>query len=49
MAQGIHTEQTFETAIEESLLTNDGYIKGFSKDISPKLVVQESSSINFSD
>lgn len=37
MAQGIHTEQTFETAIEESLLTNGGYIKGFSEDFDAQL------------
>jgi len=28
MASGIHTEQTFEAAIEQSLLTDGGYIKG---------------------
>lgn len=28
MAKGIHTEQTFEAAIEESLLENGGYLKG---------------------
>ncbi|MDB5287341.1 MAG: restriction endonuclease subunit [Mucilaginibacter sp.] len=30
MANGIHTEQTFEAAIEQSLLTDGGYIKGSS-------------------
>lgn len=29
MAYGIHTEQTFEAAIEESLLAHGGYIRGF--------------------
>jgi len=29
MAKGIHTESTFEEAIEESLLQDGGYIKGF--------------------
>jgi type I restriction enzyme R subunit len=32
MAKGIHTELTFERAIEESLLENGGYTKGFSED-----------------
>lgn len=30
MADGIHTEKTFEAAIEESLITNGGYLKGSS-------------------
>ncbi|MEI6348156.1 MAG: DEAD/DEAH box helicase family protein [Bacteroidota bacterium] len=37
MAQGIHTEQTFETAIEEALLANGGYIKGFSSDFDTQI------------
>lgn len=32
MAKGIHTEETFEEAIESSLLTSGGYVKGSSKD-----------------
>lgn len=32
MAKGIHTELTFERAIEEALLENGGYTKGFSED-----------------
>ena len=32
MAKGIHTELTFETAIEASLLESGGYVKGYSKD-----------------
>ncbi len=32
MAQGIHTELTFERAIEEALLQNGGYTKGYSED-----------------
>lgn len=32
MANGIHTEQTFEAVIEESLLSKGGYIKGHSDD-----------------
>src|ERR1039458_26788 len=32
MAKGIHTEQTFEEAIEKSLLEHGGYIKGHSDD-----------------
>lgn len=37
MAKGIHTEQTFEAAIEESLLQQGGYIKGFSDDFDAEL------------
>ena len=32
MANGIHTEQTFEAVIEESLLSKGSYIKGHSDD-----------------
>jgi type I restriction enzyme R subunit len=32
MAKGIHTELTFERAIEEALLENGGYTKGLSED-----------------
>lgn len=35
MAKGIHTELTFEEAIEESLLSKGGYVKGYSKDFNP--------------
>jgi type I restriction enzyme R subunit len=37
MAKGIHTELTFERAIEESLLQNGGYTKGFSEDFDTQL------------
>ncbi|MEJ6981757.1 DEAD/DEAH box helicase family protein [Pedobacter sp. P351] len=37
MAKGIHTEQTFEAAIEESLTSQGGYIKGFSDDFDAEL------------
>lgn len=37
MANGIHTEQTFEAAIEQSLLTDGGYIKGRSEDFDTNL------------
>jgi type I restriction enzyme R subunit len=37
MAKGIHTELTFEAAIEESLLENGGYIKGHSEDFDAQL------------
>jgi type I restriction enzyme R subunit len=37
MAKGIHTEQTFEAAIEESLLEKGGYIKGHSNDFDASL------------
>ncbi|SDB30315.1 type I restriction enzyme, R subunit [Flavobacteriaceae bacterium MAR_2010_188] len=46
MAKGIHTELTFETAIEISLLENGGYVRGHSKDfdahlgIFPKYVIE---------
>ena len=46
MAKGIHTELTFETAIELSLLEDGGYVKGYSKDfdaqlgIFPKYVIE---------
>ncbi|MEO5787760.1 DEAD/DEAH box helicase family protein [Gelidibacter sp.] len=46
MAKGIHTELTFETAIELSLLEDGGYVKGHSKDfdaqlgIFPKYVIE---------
>ena len=46
MAKGIHTEDTFEAAIEAELLENGGYVKGFSTDfdaqlgIFPKYVIQ---------
>ena len=35
MAKGIHTEQTFEEAIEQVLLQGGGYIKGASGDFDP--------------
>src|SRR5688572_5622369 len=37
MAKGIHTEQTFEEAIESSLLESGGYVKGHSKDFDSHL------------
>lgn len=37
MTYGIHTEATFEEAIETELLTNGGYIKGFSDDFNAEL------------
>ena len=46
MAKGIHTELTFEAAIELSLLEDGGYVKGHSKDfdadlgIFPKYVIE---------
>lgn len=46
MAKGIHTELTFEAAIEESLLENGGYTQGHSDDfdaqlgIFPKYVIE---------
>lgn len=46
MAKGIHTEETFEEAIVQSLLANGGYVKGLSQDfdahtgIFPAYIVQ---------
>lgn len=37
MATGIHTEKTFEAAIEESLLQYGGYTKGYSDDFDTNL------------
>lgn len=37
MASGIHTEKTFEAAIEESLLNSGNYIKGHSNDFDTNL------------
>ena len=37
MAQGIHTEQTFEEAIKQGLLASGGYTKGFSEVFNPNL------------
>ena len=37
MAKGIHTEQTFEEAIESNLLEHGGYVKGSSTDFDVKL------------
>ena len=37
MAKGIHTELTFESAIEISLLESGGYTQGFSEDFDSKL------------
>jgi type I restriction enzyme R subunit len=37
MAKGIHTELTFERAIEESLLQDGGYTKGLSEDFDARL------------
>lgn len=37
MTKGIHTEQTFEAAIELSLLEHGGYVKGLSSDFNAEL------------
>jgi type I restriction enzyme R subunit len=37
MAKGIHTELTFEAAIEESLLEQGGYVKGHSQDFDAQM------------
>lgn len=47
MAKGIHTEQTFEEAIESNLLEHGGYIKGSSTDFDVKLGLFPSYITNF--
>jgi len=47
MAQGIHTELTFEEAIESSLLENGGYISGNPRDFDEKLGIFPSHVIDF--
>lgn len=37
MAKGIHTEQTFEVNIEDSLINHGGYTKGYSTDFDAQL------------
>ncbi|TXC78771.1 type I restriction endonuclease subunit R [Luteibaculum oceani] len=43
----IHSEATFESAIEESLLSNGGYVKGYSDDYNPSLGLFPSYVTNF--
>ena len=47
MAKGIHTELTFERAIEESLLQEGGYTKGYSEDFDAQTGLFPSYIINF--
>jgi type I restriction enzyme R subunit len=47
MAKGIHTEQTFEEAIESNLLEHGGYVKGSSTDFDVKLGLFPSYITNF--
>lgn len=47
MANGIHTEKTFEEAIETSLLTHGGYVKGSSTDFDANLGLFPSYIIQF--
>jgi type I restriction enzyme R subunit len=47
MAKGIHTELTFERAIEQALLENGGYIKGFSEDFDAQTGLFPKYIINF--
>lgn len=47
MAKGIHTELTFEAAIEESLVEVGGYVKGFSTDFDSQLGLFPSYITNF--
>ncbi|WP_034893726.1 type I restriction endonuclease subunit R [Gillisia sp. Hel_I_29] len=47
MANGIHTEATFESTIELSLIEDGGYSRGYSKDFDPQTGVFPSYIINF--
>lgn len=47
MATGIHTESTFEAAIDEALLSQGGYVKGHSDDFDTKLGLFPSYITNF--
>ncbi|WP_010136325.1 type I restriction endonuclease subunit R [Ochrovirga pacifica] len=47
MAKGIHTELTFEVAIEEALLQNGGYTKGIAKDFNADLGLFPNEVTNF--
>jgi type I restriction enzyme R subunit len=47
MAKGIHTEQTFEEAIESNLLEHGGYLKGSSTDFDAQLGLFPSYITNF--
>ncbi|MEN9908928.1 MAG: hypothetical protein RLZZ540_2077 [Bacteroidota bacterium] len=47
MAKGIHTELTFERAIEESLLESGGYTKGLSEDFDAQTGLFPAYVINF--
>jgi type I restriction enzyme R subunit len=47
MAKGIHTELTFERAIEEALLENGGYTKGYSEDFDAQTGLFPAYIINF--
>ncbi len=47
MAKGIHTENTFEAAIEASLLEQGGYVQGYSKDFDPQLGLFPKYVVNF--
>lgn len=47
MAKGIHTEQTFEEAIESNLLEQGGYVKGSSTDFDVQLGLFPSYITNF--
>ena len=47
MAKGIHTELTFEVAIEEALLQSGGYTKGIAKDFNADLGLFPNEVTNF--
>jgi len=44
---GIHTEQTFEEAIEQELLTNGSYIKGSPEDFDREIAIDKKTLISF--
>ena len=43
----IHTEKTFETAVEEELIDNGGYVKGSADSISRETAIDSSTIIQF--
>ena len=43
----IHTEKTFETAVEEELIDNGGYVKGFPDSISRETAIDSGTVIQF--
>lgn len=44
---GIYTELTFETAIEQELLTHGGYAQGCPEDVDRELAIDKNTLIEF--